>query len=426
LTGMSATALVYFGQDENALQHKIIVVAEAAALAQRANGDENPGLILLRSLLSEGRVDRLVTIPQREGPPQSLQITRNGPVVLIFTSARDNVESEMLTRVLICDADESAKQSERVLERKLNQGEKLEPVAEEEIERWQALQRWLALDLPYCVAIPFEQALHKAYGELIEQRREILRQLRIRRDINGLLIPIKASAVLHKAQRQTDVQGRIVATLDDYQHAWFAFNTGMASLYGVRNRETVTAVVEAAERLGVPRDDGAINSVKLTVAAVRKALGITSNRMANERIEEAIEQDALKEDDAKRGTGKGSPRYFWITKTVAELSKAAQGVVFPLPHDVKKFLEGGPCPGHRDKRDKKDRKALKRRSIRFPVPPVPLVPVSPTIIPLLKSFFITAMNCPMMRRKPRAQPLQFRKIPRKAASRLLRRAPLRR
>ena len=51
---MSATALVYFGEDEDALQHKLIVVVEAAILAERSNGDENPALVLLRSLLSEG------------------------------------------------------------------------------------------------------------------------------------------------------------------------------------------------------------------------------------------------------------------------------------------------------------------------------------------------------------------------------------
>ena len=63
LSGLSATALVYFGEDEDAIQHKLIVVVEAAVLAERANGDENPALVLLRSLISEGSIDRLVTTP---------------------------------------------------------------------------------------------------------------------------------------------------------------------------------------------------------------------------------------------------------------------------------------------------------------------------------------------------------------------------
>ena len=123
LSGVSATALVYFGEDEDALQHKLIVVVEAAILAERSNGDENPALVLLRSLLSEGSIDRMVTVPQRDGPPKAIRVRRKGPVAVMMTSARDNVESEMLTRLLVCDADESPEQSERVLTRKLNQGE---------------------------------------------------------------------------------------------------------------------------------------------------------------------------------------------------------------------------------------------------------------------------------------------------------------
>jgi hypothetical protein len=94
LSGLSATALVYFGADENSLQYKLIVVVEAAVLAERANGDENPALVLMRSLISEGSIDRLVTIPQRNGPPQATRIRRKGPVAVMTTSARDNIESE--------------------------------------------------------------------------------------------------------------------------------------------------------------------------------------------------------------------------------------------------------------------------------------------------------------------------------------------
>ena len=107
LSGLSATALVYFGADEDAIKHKLIIVVEAAVLAERANGDENPALVLLRSLISEGRIDRLVTVPQRNGPSQAVRIRREGPVAVMMTSARDNVESEMLTRLMVGDADES-------------------------------------------------------------------------------------------------------------------------------------------------------------------------------------------------------------------------------------------------------------------------------------------------------------------------------
>jgi DNA polymerase-1 len=352
LSGMSATGLVYFGGDETALQHKLIVVVEAAALAQRANGDENPALILVRSLLSEGRIDRLVTVPQRNGPPTAVHIHRRGPVAVMMTSARDNVESEMLTRVLVCDADESPEQSERVLTRKLNQGEKLGEPTEEAVERWRALQRWLALDRPYRVTIPFEAAIHQAYLELIKEHREILQQLRIRRDITGLLIGVQASAVLHKANRQIDHEGRLVATLDDYRNAWFAFNTGVSALYGARVRKEIVALVKAAEEMEAELYDenashgagGGNPSVEITAAAMRQALGVGSNSTATNRLNEAIDQRVLKEDHDRPNRGRATPRAFWLLKTSKDLEKNDGTDVFPPPKAVEKFLGGGGPP----------------------------------------------------------------------------------
>ena len=349
LSGMSATGLIYFGEDENSLRNKLIIVVEAAALAERANGDENPALILLRSLLSENCIDRLVTIPQRNGPPQSIRIRRNGPVAVMMTSARSDIESEMLTRLLVCDADESPEQSERVLERKLNQGERLEAVSGEEIELWQNLQRWLALDRPYRVAIPFEKAIHEAYIELIKQHREILRQLRIRRDISGLLIGIQASAVLHKAQRQTDAELRIVATLDDYQHAWSAFAAGVSALYGTRVRKEIAAVVRAAEEMGAELYNEAAShgvggdnpSIEITVSEMRQALGVGSNSTANNRLKEAVEQKVLRQDHDRPNRGRATPRAFWLLRTSKDLEANDGPSVFPSPEAVKKFLERG-------------------------------------------------------------------------------------
>jgi DNA polymerase-1 len=355
LSGLSATALVYFGDDEDAIRHKLIIVVEAAVLAERANGDENPALVLIRSLISEGRIDRLVTVPQRNGPPQTMRIRRNGPVAVMLTSARDNIESEMLTRLLVCDADESPGQSKLVLARRLNQDDTVDAVTAEEIERWRDLQRWLALDKPYRVAIPFEGAIHKAYLALIEKHPEILQQLRIRRDIGGFLGAILASAILHKAQRQIDEQGAIVAALADYRHAWEAFNTGVSALYGTQVRKEIIALVKVAEAMGAQlydetaqrtRSDDRSDSVEITVAALRQALGVGSYSTASKRLQEALDHNLLKEDHDRPNRGRATPRAFWLLKTSLDLESKQGPNVFPAPGDVKKFLEeGGPWSG---------------------------------------------------------------------------------
>lgn len=172
-------------------------------------------------------------------------------------------------------------------------------------------------------------------------------QLRVRRDISGFLGAIKASALVHRAQRAVANNGRIVAAFANYENAWDAFDAGMASVYGLRTREEIIAVVEAAERLGVPyfyapraENEPGPASVKLTAAMVRKDLGIGSYETAANRIKEAAEHGALKEDDAKRGSGRGRPRYFWLLKTSAELRSVKPGGVFPSPDAVKKISKG--------------------------------------------------------------------------------------
>jgi hypothetical protein len=327
-------ALIYHGDDEDALAHKIIVVAEAAAIAQKTNGDENVIAIMLRTLLSEGRIDREVAITQRDGLPKANHIQRNGPVSLMLTSARENVDQEMMTRLMTSDADESRGQTLAVVKWALSGAS--EPVSGEEIEQWVDLQRWLEFDGPYEVVVAFAAAIFEAYKRLIASLPNAL-QVRMRRDINGLLAGVKAAAVLHRAQRSMDENGCIVAEIADYRHAWNAFNQSVSSLYGVKTRAEVVAVVRAAETLGAVKGG---QSVKITVAALRRALGINSNEVADNRLQEAVESGALREDDSKRGRGRGSPRFFELLKTGHELQATSTLGVFPAPHKVKNIFEG--------------------------------------------------------------------------------------
>jgi hypothetical protein len=73
----------------------------------------------------------------------------------------------------------------------------------------------------------------------------------MRRDIHGFLTAIRTSAILHKAQREKDEKGRIIATLDDHQHAHEAFDPGLAALYKTAPPVTTIAVVRAIEAMGL-------------------------------------------------------------------------------------------------------------------------------------------------------------------------------
>jgi hypothetical protein len=346
VTGASATALVYFGGDEDSLKHKVILIAEAAAIAASSNGDEHPAAVLLRSLLSEGHIDRLVTITKSGEEPRAVRIRRNGPVAVLVTSARENIDAEMLTRLMVCDADESLAQTKAVIRQ--NWGQKwLTLVGDDEIKAWRDFQRWLEFDAPYDVVVPFGEAIYKAFVDLLEHTPTAL-QLRMRRDSGAFLTAVKSSAVIHRAQRQTDSQGRLIAELADYRHAWSAFNQSMASLYGVKVRPELVAVAKAAEAMGAELYDSTAShsaldnpSVKITIGMMRQALGINSNDVADNRIKEAIDAGVLRQDEDRKWSGRGSPRYFWLLRTSRALAASAQLGVFPAPSSVKKFLLGG-------------------------------------------------------------------------------------
>ena len=131
------------------------------------------------------------------------------------------------------------------------------------------------IDAPYRVIIPFRQAILAAYNKrlkAVEARGEKPNiQLRLRRDVHGFLTAIKTSAILHKANRGTDSDGRIVATIDDYRHAHEAFDEGLARLYKIKTPDTALAVVRAVEAMGATPTFG----VKVTVSALMAKLGIT-------------------------------------------------------------------------------------------------------------------------------------------------------
>ena len=333
LSSGSPLSLVYYGgSDEDALKHKVIYIPEAAALAER-NGVESPITFMLRTLISEGRLDHHVTVPQAKGPPIGMHLKRNGPVVVIVTSARQDIEEEMLTRLVTSDADESETQTTAVLADALTKGKRR--IDEAKIERWLDFQRWLEMDAPYDVVIPFRASILTAFNKRAAARSEKhIVPLRMRRDVNALILAIETSAILHRAQRKTDAEGKIVATITDYRHAHEAFDAGLAALYRTKIPETALAVVKAAEALGARIEVGA----KITISALMAKLGITGRGIASARLKDAEERGFLKLIEPTSGYGRTSARIYELGKTsseVAELIKTgAQQCVFPSPEEV--------------------------------------------------------------------------------------------
>jgi hypothetical protein len=329
----SPLSLVYYGGgDEDALKHKVLYIPEAAVLADRQTKVENPQTIMLRLLISEGRLDHHVVVTQGEGPPVTVHIKRNGPVAVIVTSARDNIEDELLTRLMICDADESIEQTNAVLQDVLSNEDR--DGAPEEVAQWLDFQGWLETSGPYDVTIPYRRAILDAYVKRNAAVEEPNIQLRIRRDIHGFLTAIKTSAILYCAQRETNGQGRIVATLDDYENAYRAFGPGLASLYRYQPPETLVAVVRAVERMKAHGSaDNMFNKdeVRVSISALMSELGISGRGIAASRLRAAVDAGYLQLTSFAKGT---RASFYKIVNSSNDIVETAAYGVFPATSEV--------------------------------------------------------------------------------------------
>jgi hypothetical protein len=225
------------------------------------------------------------------------------------------------------ETDESGEQTEAIVEHALSDKAD-KPKGEHGIDltQWTDLQLWLEMDAPYRVRIPFRQAIFLAF-KLWRPNFFKTVAMRMRRDVNAFLVAVKASAVLYKAQRATQ-DGAIVATIDDYRHAYEAFDDGLAAAHGKASQKVI-AVVQAIEDM--KGADPA--SVKVTLRALSKRLRVGSISTAKVRLEAAMEYGAIDQDEAR--SGRGGARYFDVIEKAEEIQKKPGLGVFPPPDLVR-------------------------------------------------------------------------------------------
>jgi hypothetical protein len=362
VSGGSPKSLVYSGggaDDADCLKHKVVYLPEAAATLAVKNGVEGEFTAMIRTLISEGYIRYHTVFGQDGGPPKGLEIIKNGPIAVVVTSARNNIEDELMTRLLLADSDESLSQSSKVLSSMLDAAAGAPhsaPLTIAEIERFRDFQRWLELGGPYDVTIPFAPAIRAAFTLTPAVTPTAIR---VRRDLGGMIAAVSGSAILHKAQRQTDGKGQIVATLDDYRHAYESFAPGVAALYRPQVSAGVVALVTTLEGLIegerkrieaehaailskdpnaalTPSERGTEGTIRATVRQLLTALGITSYDTVSSRIQQALAAGVIEiaNPDASNRAG----NRYRVKVGSADLT-AAEGVpVFPTPEMVETML----------------------------------------------------------------------------------------
>jgi hypothetical protein len=270
LSGMSERFLVY---DPEPLKHRMVIIAEASAL------EEGFGVYLVRTLLSEGRLIYGTTDKDEDGKLCGRRIEKEGPTGVILTTTAVKLHAENETRLFSIPIDDTAAQTKRVLESLADGAD-----ASIDLSAWHALQEWLQTG-ERRVVIPYAAGLARQIPPAA---------VRLRRDFHALLNLIRAHALLHRATRECDADGRIVATLQDYG----VVRELVADLMGEAVQATVSKTVrETVGAVAALIDEGA---KEVSVAALVKRLRIDKGAVSR-RWRAAAELGHLVNLEDKKG-----------------------------------------------------------------------------------------------------------------------------
>jgi hypothetical protein len=234
LTAMSERALAY---SEEPLARRFLILAEAAGMSGEFQ------TYLIRSLLSEGQL-RYETVEKTADGIKARIIERQGPTGLVVTTTRTRLHAENETRMLTVIVDDSREHTREILATLAN--EDREPP---EMVRWKALQTWIA-GTSCRVTIPYSRTL----AELIPPV-----AVRLRRDFGSVLNLIRSHALLHRATRERDEQGRVVATVEDYAVVRDLIVELISEGAEATVRQIVRETVDVVERLIEDSDEDGVN-----------------------------------------------------------------------------------------------------------------------------------------------------------------------
>ena len=269
LTAMSERALAY---SEEPLSHRFIVIFEQVGL------QSDFASYLVRSLLSEGRV-RYETVEKTSQGLRPRLIEREGPTGLLSTTTAVRLHPENETRLLSIQVNDTPAQTRSVL---LAIAE--EDGAQPDYATWHALHEWLEHG-EHRVAVPFARDLAEAIPPVA---------VRLRRDFATILSLIRAHALLHRATRGRDAQGRIVASLDDYSEVRDLVADLVADGVEVTVPGTVRETVEAVTRVLAKGAD------QVTTAQVARELGLEKSS-GYRRVQMAISGGYLRNLETRKG-----------------------------------------------------------------------------------------------------------------------------
>jgi hypothetical protein len=197
-TGITAKALF---RTQMSLKHSVLYIQE------RAGSEEAE--FSIRTLQSDGALRYESPEKQPDGSIENRVYEVEGPCIVVQTTTRNHLHPENETRVVPLYLDETAAQTERIINEAKKRAAGIDTLSRKEeseiCETWHEAVRLLQ---PANIVI--------SYAERIQIPST---PIRLRRDAPRLFDIIKVVAWMHQYRRTKDDMGRIVATEEDFETA---------------------------------------------------------------------------------------------------------------------------------------------------------------------------------------------------------------
>lgn len=306
LTAASEKALIH---SPESFKNRFIIIYEASGIKQ---GFQE---YLIRSLLSEQRIQYEMTIPVDEGGFTTSKVEKEGPTGLLTTTTEISLHKENETRLLSLSTTDTSEQTQNICTRMAEQN--LDGSSENKVDMkaWKSFQKWLAVNETR-VIIPYSVPLSKMVDS---------NAIRIRRDFSKVLNLIKAHAIIHQRNRQKNEDGHIIASGKDYVAVFELVAEVLASGVEATVPKEVRETVEAVENiLRDTEPDSEVDAVSVTELA--KFMGVHKSTV-HHRVKKAEALGFLINEEERRGRPAR-----WV---IGDAMPKNQGIL-PAPDKLKK------------------------------------------------------------------------------------------
>lgn len=299
ISSMSEKALIY---SKEPIKHRFIIIYESVGLGKEF------ATYIMRTLLSEHRIKYDTVVPTPIGPePKS--IIKEGPAGFVTTTTADKIYHDNETRLLSVEIEDTPEQTKRILKSLAIENQKSKTV---NYQAWMAFQKWLSLSNKL-VTIPFSMTLAEHVPPVAT---------RLRRDFGQFLNFIRIHAIIHQKSRETDTNGAIIATIDDYEGVYNIVH----ELFSITLEQTVSKcvaqTVEAVRSLQIDEFD------PISVRQLTKKLKLDQSTVRR-RIYQALNRGFLHRSDEHK------------SRLVVVLGDPlpANKKLFPTPDELKIILK---------------------------------------------------------------------------------------